>query len=207
MRFRIGRFGNLVLQGSVLRPDDRIALVPQLVKVLVVDPHVLGELELTDETGADHERGDPPFDAVVGRAFRQRRAVGRAPPDHPPPVHVGSRVPRVHPAAMGAERNGIAQRVHLLVVEIVVPLHIGAEHRIILLGGQYQRRAAAPPAHELGGDELLLLGRLPVLGAETPGTCRRVPPAGGRPCSCRSGTTPPVAAAGREDRSHRDSPG
>src|SRR5215207_5824155 len=47
---------NLVLQCSILRPDDRIALIPELVKVLVVDPYVLGELELPDETGADHER-------------------------------------------------------------------------------------------------------------------------------------------------------
>src|SRR5439155_11872339 len=38
-----------------------------------------------------------------------------------------------------------------------------AERRIVLVRRQYQRRATAPTAHQLRGDQLLLLRRLPVL--------------------------------------------
>src|SRR5215207_452899 len=100
--------GNLVLQCAILCPDDRIALIRQLVKVFVVDPHILSELELADETGADHERCDSSFHTVLWRTFRQGGAIGRTATNHPPPVHVGGGVPGVHPPAMGSERNRIA---------------------------------------------------------------------------------------------------
>ena len=41
------------VERAVLRADDRIALVAELVEVLVVHPHVLRELELADQAGAD----------------------------------------------------------------------------------------------------------------------------------------------------------
>src|SRR5262245_50566875 len=47
---------DLELQCPVLCADDRIALVAELVEVLVVDPHVLRELELPNQARADHER-------------------------------------------------------------------------------------------------------------------------------------------------------
>src|SRR3954447_6294496 len=52
---------DLELECTVLRADDRIALVAELVKGLVIDPHVLRELELANQARTDHERGDPAF--------------------------------------------------------------------------------------------------------------------------------------------------
>ena len=99
--------------------------------------------------------------AVLGRALGQRRPVGAAAPDHPAAL-MFSAVSRGFIRRMCApDRAGVALGVHLAVVEVVVPLHVGAERRIVLLGREHERRAAAPAAHELGGDELLLLRRLP----------------------------------------------
>src|ERR1700757_1860552 len=80
--------GDLVFQCAVLCSADRIALVSQFVKVAVVDPHVLCELELAHQAGADDERGDAPVGAVVVRALGKRLAVRRAATDHSAPVHV-----------------------------------------------------------------------------------------------------------------------
>src|SRR5262252_1207221 len=52
---------NLVFERAVLISDDRVALVAELVKVLVVCPDVLSELELPDEARAAHESGDTAF--------------------------------------------------------------------------------------------------------------------------------------------------
>src|SRR5262245_35905198 len=60
---------DLVLERSVVRPDDGVSLVAELVEVLVVRPHVLRELELADEARADHEGRDPTLPAVVLRAL------------------------------------------------------------------------------------------------------------------------------------------
>ena len=87
----------------------------------------------------------------------------RAAPDHPAPVHVVPRVARIHAPHVRAQRNRIAERVHLLVVEVVVALRVCAQLGVIRLGRKHEWRAAAPAAHELGGDELLLLWRLTVL--------------------------------------------
>ena len=135
-------------------------------EALVVHPHVLRELELADEAAADHERGNPALPAIFGSILRKIRTVGGSAPDHAATVHVHRRVPGIHPAAMGAQRGRIAVRIHFFVIEVVVPLRVGAELRIIRLGCQYQRRAAAPPAHELCGDEFPLLGRLPLAAEE-----------------------------------------
>src|SRR6516164_5193626 len=61
--------GNLEIQRPVLRADERIMLVAEFVKVSIVDPHVLRELELADEVGATDKGSEPPFHAVLGRAF------------------------------------------------------------------------------------------------------------------------------------------
>ena len=96
-----------------------------------------------------------------GSAFRQRRPVGRPSSDHPPTVHVVPRVARIYPANVRAKRHGVAVRVHVLVGEVVVALKIGPERRVVLLGREYERRAAAPAPHQLRRDEFLLLVRVP----------------------------------------------
>ena len=75
-------------------------------------------------------------------------------------------VARIHAARMGAKRDRISVRIHLLVVEIVVSLRIGPELGIILFGREHERRAAAPATHQLGGDQLLLFRSLAVLAKE-----------------------------------------
>src|SRR5262245_49973766 len=60
--------GNLVFERAVLISDDRVALVAELVKVLVVCPDVLRELELADEARTANESGDSAFHSVLGRA-------------------------------------------------------------------------------------------------------------------------------------------
>ena len=68
--------------------------------------------------------------------------------------------------ACGAERDRIAVRVHLLVVEVVVSLRIGPKLGIVLVGREHERRAAAPAAHQLGRDQFLLLRGVAVLAEE-----------------------------------------
>ena len=72
----------------------------------------------------------------------------------------------IHAAHMRAERNRISVRVHLLVVEIVVALRIGAKRRVVFIGRQHERRATAPAAHELRGYEFLFFRCLAVLAQE-----------------------------------------
>ena len=83
--------------------DDRVALVAELVEILVVDPDVLGELELAHEAGADDEGGDAALRPVVGCAFGEVGAVGGAAADHAAAVHVRRGVARVHPADVRAQ--------------------------------------------------------------------------------------------------------
>ena len=54
-------------------------------------------------------------------------------------------------------------RIHLLVVEVVVSLRIGAERGIILVRRQHEWRPAAPTPHQLRGHEFLFLRRFAVL--------------------------------------------
>ncbi len=54
-------------------------------------------------------------------------------------------------------------RIHLLVVEIVVAHRVCAEFGIVGVRCQHQRCAAAPAAHELGGQQVLSLGGVGVL--------------------------------------------
>src|SRR4051794_2488827 len=44
---------------AVLGADERVALVPKLMELWVVDPHVLQEFELTDQARAPDEGGNP----------------------------------------------------------------------------------------------------------------------------------------------------
>ena len=161
--FRIGRC--ILNQCCVLVADDRIVLVANCGSS-GIDPDVLREFELSDQAGAADEGGDAPFRAVFGCSFRQRLTVSPAAANHSALVHVGRRVARIHAADVSAERHGVAMRVHLLVVEVVVPLPIGAEGGIVMLRRQDQRSAASPPPHQLGGDQLLFVRRVSMLAQE-----------------------------------------
>ena len=121
------------VQCAVLGAADRVVLVAEFVECLVVDPHVLRELELTNQVGADDERGDAAIHTVVGRALGQRGSVGRAAADHPATVHVVRGVTRIQPAGVRAERTRVPERIHLLVVEVVVAHRIRAELGIVLV--------------------------------------------------------------------------
>src|SRR3954452_1522515 len=157
--------GDLVFQRAVLVADDRVALVAELVEVPVVGPHVLSELELADQAPADHEGRDPALPAVLRLALGQVRPVGRPASDQAATFHVRGRVPRVHAADVGPEGHGVAEGVGHLVIEVVVAPRVGPEARVGPRRRQDERGPAPPPAHELGGEEFLLLGR-PAIRAE-----------------------------------------
>ena len=89
---------DFVFQGTVLVAADRIALVAQFVKVPVVHPNVLRELELSNEARADNEGGDAALDTVLRSFCWQRRPVGAAAADHTSPLHVRRRVSGIHAA-------------------------------------------------------------------------------------------------------------
>ena len=75
---RIGRFGILYSSVPSCAPMIGSRSFAELVKISIVDPHVLRELELANQARAPDERRDAPFDAVVRRAFGKRRTVGAA---------------------------------------------------------------------------------------------------------------------------------
>ncbi len=54
------------IQCSVLASTDWVVFVAEFVEGLVVDPYVLGELELAHQVSADDERGDSAFDPSSG---------------------------------------------------------------------------------------------------------------------------------------------
>src|SRR6185312_2602460 len=62
-------FGHRQVECAVLRADDRVTLVPELVKTRVVRPHVLRELELTHQACAPDECGNAAFDTVLAHAL------------------------------------------------------------------------------------------------------------------------------------------
>src|SRR5215468_1148087 len=137
-------FWDLELQRAVLGADDRIALVAEFVEIAVVDPHILSELVLANQAGAEHERRDAPLHAVVGSTLRQVRAVRRAAANHPAAVHVHRRVARIHATDVRAKWHGVAVRILMFVVEVVVPLRIRAQCRIIFVWREHKWRTAAP---------------------------------------------------------------
>src|SRR5262245_39642411 len=153
---------------AVVRADNRVPLVAKLLEFRIVDPDVLEELELADQAATAHECRNAPFDAVVAGPFRQGRTIRPAAPDDSTPVHVVPGVAEIHAPDVGAERRRVPLRVHLCVIEVVVALWIGRELGIILRGRQRQRRAAAPAAHQLGGDEFLLFRRSTVRPEKVP---------------------------------------
>ena len=89
------------IKRAILCADHRIVLIAELVEIRVVCPNILNELELADETCADHERRDAAVDAIFSRAFRQSWTVcGSATDYFAPPDIAHRRVTRIHPANM-----------------------------------------------------------------------------------------------------------
>src|ERR1700730_10389498 len=118
--------GDFVFERAVLSADDRVAFVAELVKIPVVRPNVLRELELSNEARADYEIFDATLQAILRHVLGEMRTVGGAATDHAAAIHVRRSVAGVHSAHVRAERHRIAMRIHLLVVEVVVPLKVGA---------------------------------------------------------------------------------
>ena len=73
------------------------------------------------------------------------------------PVHVVRGVARIQPTGMGAEWTRIPERVHLLVVEVVVAHRIRAKFGVVGLRPKHQWRTAAPASYELRGEQFLLI--------------------------------------------------
>src|ERR1700730_6896631 len=88
--------GDLEFKRAVLSADYWVAFVTELVKVWVVRPNVLRELELADEACADHESGDATLGPVFRSALRQVRAIAGAAADHAAAVHIVRRVAGIH---------------------------------------------------------------------------------------------------------------
>src|SRR6476646_755126 len=118
--------GDFKFERAVLVADDRVAFVAELVEIPVVRPNVLRELELSNEAPADHECCNTALHAVLWRVLGQMRTVGGTAADHAAAVHVCRGVARVHSAHVRAERHRVAMRIHFLIVEVVVPLQVGA---------------------------------------------------------------------------------
>ena len=57
-------------------------------------------------------------------------------------------------------------RIHLLVIEIVVSLEVGAQGWVVSLGRQCEWRTATPTPHEFRRDQLLFFLRLAMLAQE-----------------------------------------
>ena len=164
------------------------------------------------EVRAGEDEDDAPVGAVVlQHAFGQHRAVARAAPDHAMQPDVDAafaveRVARVRPPRVRAGRALEPAQI-VAVEEVVVPLRIGAELGIVLLGarapaarrsasGRPSSRRAAPP----------LRGSPPSRGGSG-GTPRRGCAACGRRRRCRCGPARPGSASAAGSRSRPGSRG
>ena len=147
--FPNGPLGDGHVEGAILCTKNRIALVPQLVKVWVVRPHIHRKFKLADEARTADERGDTSLYAVVGDTFRQGWTVGAPAADHLVAVHVRRSVARVHAPDVRTERAAITVRVHLCVGKIIVALRISSEGWIVLIRREDKRGAfeAAASGH------------------------------------------------------------
>src|SRR5687767_3109291 len=155
-----GSLGNSQIERSVLRADDRVAFVLQLMEGRIVRPDDLRELELTDETCATDKGGNPAFNPNIGHVFWQMGTICAAATDHPVSAHVRGRIARVHSTDMRAQRHRISVGIHRLVVEVVVAQWVCAELGIVFLRCEDERSAATPATHHLGRNQLLFVARL-----------------------------------------------
>src|SRR5215469_5598468 len=110
--FLDGPLRNRQIVRTILSAEDGITLIPQLVEVRIVGPHVHGKLELTDKAGTAHEGRNSPFYPILGSTLRKRGTVSAATANHLPPIHICRGVSRVHPPNVRSQRTTIAMRVH-----------------------------------------------------------------------------------------------
>jgi hypothetical protein len=129
-----------------LSADHWIVLIAELVEIRVVYPNVLNELELADETRADHERRVAAIDTIFGRAFRQSwTECGSATDYFAPPDIPHRRVTRIHPPNMGSERYGISLWIHRRVIEVIVALRVVGDRRIVFFRKNERSAAGQRP--------------------------------------------------------------
>ena len=162
---------------AVLRADDRIALVAEVLERRIVHPDVHRELELADQARAPDEGGDASFHAVVRRAFGQaadRRCLRAG-------SSCAAARSRRCPAGSCAEcarRSGSRSRAgpSSRSRSRWCAARSAPSAGIVLLRREDERSAAAPPPHQLRGDELLLVPRVR--------PCRRRKSRKAPTCSC-----------------------
>src|SRR5262249_23319742 len=85
-----------------------------------------------------------------------RLSIGRAAPYEAMQIDIGQSgelgIPWIHASYMAPEGRPPATWI-VRVVEVVVPLRVRTESRVVDLRRQHQRRTATPTSHQLGGDQ------------------------------------------------------
>ena len=146
---------------AVVVADERVLLGAVTDEIAVGHPLRLHELELPLEMRANQEEDATALGAVVvEHALRQGRPVVGAPPQEVVEIDghhlVLEGIARIDPPHVRAE--GTFQSLHVIGIrEHVVAVPVAPELRIVAIRCQYQGRAAAPAAHHLCGNQLLLL--------------------------------------------------
>ena len=156
---RPARDGKAVALG--VRADDGILGVIRPEEDAIIDPLRLNELELPPEVRADEREHQPPIGAVVlQHSVRKERPIRSTAADHTvDPGHArDGRVARVGPPDVRAAGCLEACRIVGFIQERVVPSRVGPQGRIVVDRAKRQGRAAAPAAHHLGRQQLLLRG-------------------------------------------------
>ena len=178
---RIGRFGTVKSSVPSWVPQMGSCSLPSSWNALSLIQTFCANSNWRTRSAQMMNAAMPRSDAVVGRPVGQCGTVGGAASDHPATVHVVRGVARVEPPRVRTQRTCIAEGVHLLVVVVVVAHGICAQLGVVLVGCQHQRGPAAPAAHELGGQQLLVVRRFGVLAKVVTELCRRAPAGGGTP--------------------------
>src|SRR6266511_5027550 len=120
--------------------------LPRPMKLPELTQFALQELDVVDRAGAEGDVVQAAVLAVVGeRRRREWFAVGGAPPDDPADVDVAEDFqpgrPGAHPADVGSQRRAQSAGV-VGVVEVVDPVRVVAERRVLACRRQRQWRAA-----------------------------------------------------------------
>ena len=159
MRRAIGRRGIESVPSPSCAPTTGSLTSPSPRKSPPFDPFRLHELELASEVRADEREHEPAIDAVVvEHALGKLGAIRGAAADHavqPHHARHGS-VARIGTTDVRARRRAVPDRV-VTVVELVVAARIGAELGIVVQRTARQGGTAAPAAHHLRRDQLLVV--------------------------------------------------
>jgi hypothetical protein len=112
------------------------------VKILIV-ARTFPRIELANQAATNNNAAIPP--QRHPRAPYKYGPGGYAPNN--PAVYICRGVSRIHTAAMRAQRNCVTVRIHLFVVEIVVPLRIRSELWIVFVRSEYEWGSASPTSN------------------------------------------------------------